>query len=143
METRGPTLVTEGEWAEWSTWEFDAFETRSGPFYMREIDGAWVSAFRAEAKHMNGAGSMHGGCMMTFADFALFTIAHKELGENYGVTINLSGDFLGGISVGQLVEARGEVTRGGGKTIFVRGMITGDGKPALSFTGIIRKINRT
>ena len=143
METRGPTLVTEGEWAGWSTWEFDAFETRSGPFYMREIDGEWVSAFRAEAKHMNGAGSMHGGCMMTFADFALFTIAHKELGANYGVTINLSGDFLGGISVGQLVEARGEVTRGGGKTIFVRGMITGDGKPALSFTGIIRKINRT
>ena len=39
-----------------------------------------------------------------------------------------------------LVEARGEVTRGGGKTIFVRGLITGDGKPALSFTGIIRRL---
>ena len=42
----------------------------------------------------------------------------------------------------RLIEARGEVTRGGGKTIFVRGIITGDGKPALSFTGIIRRLTR-
>ncbi|MDG5748517.1 PaaI family thioesterase [Qipengyuania sp. XHP0207] len=143
MTTHGPTLITEGEWAGWSSWTHDAFETRAGPFYMREIDGERVSAFRAGPEHMNGAGSMHGGCMMTFADFALFTIAQEELGENFGVTINLSGDFLGGISVGQMVEARGEVTRGGGKTIFVRGLVTGDGTPALSFTGIIRKITRT
>lgn len=144
QEVSGPTAVTEGEWAGWHTWKHDAFETRAGPFYMRRDDnGRSVSAFRAEARHMNGAGFMHGGCMMTFADFALFSIAHTELGQTYGVTLNLSGDFLGPIAVGQLVEARGEVTRGGGKTIFVRGMITGDGTPALSFTGIIRKITRS
>ncbi|QPC99827.1 MULTISPECIES: PaaI family thioesterase [Qipengyuania] len=143
MENRGPTLITEGEWAGWRTWDHDAFETRTGPFYMREEGDSWVSAFRAGPQHMNGGGSMHGGCMLTFADFALFSIAYPELGNSFGVTINLSGDFLGPIAVGELVEARGEITRGGGKTIFVRGMITGDGKPALSFTGIIRKINRT
>lgn len=144
METRGPSLVTEGEWAGWKTWQHDAYETRSGPFYFREDEtGTSVSAFRAGPEHMNGGGFMHGGCMMTFADFALFSIAHQELGNDYAVTLNLSGDFLSSIEVGQLVEARGEVTRGGGKTIFVRGMITGDGKPALSFTGIIRRIKRT
>ena len=56
--------------------------------------------------------------------------------------MNLSGDFLGAARAGALMEARGEVTRGGGKTIFVRGLITGDGEPALSFTGIIRKLAR-
>jgi hypothetical protein len=40
------------------------------------------------------------------------------------------------------MEARGEVTRGGGKTIFVRGLITGDGAPCLSFTGIIRRFTK-
>jgi len=105
----------------------------------REEDGSYLCAFRAEAKHMNGASSMHGGCLMTFADFALFAIANDELDGADAVTMNLSSDFLGGIAPGALVEARGEVTRGGGKTIFVRGLITGDGEPALSFTGIIRK----
>lgn len=135
--------ATEGEFAGWYHWNHDAFETRSGPFFMRrEEDGSYLSVFRAEDRHMNGAGSMHGGCLMTFADFALFAIATDELGAAKAVTMNLSSDFLGAVQKGALVEARGEVTRGGGKTIFVRGLITGDGKPALSFTGIIRKFSR-
>lgn len=89
---------------------------------------------------MNGAGFMHGGCLLTFADSALFAIAGPELAEHHGVTMNLAGDFLGAVRVGQFVEARGEVTRGGGKTVFVRGLVTADGNPALSFTGIIRKV---
>ena len=135
------TLVEDGEFEGWSHWPSDPYENRSGPFFMRrEDDGALVSAFRAEQRHMNGAGFMHGGCLLTFADFALFTIAMDDLGGGQGVTMNLSGDFLGSVPEGAYVEARGEVTRGGGKTIFVRGLVTGDGKPALSFTGIIRRL---
>ena len=137
-----PDVVQEGEFAGWTYWPGDPFENNSGPFHRRrEEGGGHVCAFRAEERHMNGAGSMHGGCLMTFADFALFAIASDELGEDNAVTINLSGDFLGAVPPGALVEARGEVTRGGGKTIFVRGLITGDGTPALSFTGIIRKLS--
>ncbi|MEM6909284.1 MAG: PaaI family thioesterase [Pseudomonadota bacterium] len=136
-------ICEEGEFAGWAHWNHDPFETRSGPFFMRrEDDGGYVSAFRAEARHMNGAGVLHGGCLMTFADFALFAIANDELDGGSAVTMNLSGDFLGAVKSGALVEARGEVTRGGGKTIFVRGLVTGDGEPALSFTGIIRKFSK-
>ena len=133
----------EGEFAGWFHWNHDPYETRSGPFFMlRQEDGSYLSAFRAEDRHMNGAGFMHGGCLLTFADFALFAIATDELGGDNAVTMNLSGDFLGAVAPGALVEARGEVTRGGGKTIFVRGLITGDGEPALSFTGIIRRFTK-
>ncbi|MBD2842012.1 PaaI family thioesterase [Erythrobacter rubeus] len=137
-------VCTEGEFVGWHHWDHDPYESRSGPFFMRrEDDGSYLSAFRAEDRHMNGGGFMHGGCLLTFADFALFAIANDELksGE-HAVTMNLSGDFLGAVQSGALVEARGEVTRGGGKTIFVRGLVTGDGKPALSFTGIIRKFSK-
>jgi hypothetical protein len=34
------------------------------------------------------------------------------------------------------------VTRGGGRTIFVRGLATADGRPVLSFTAIIKKMGR-
>lgn len=137
------STMADGEFAGWRYWQGDPFETRSGPFYYRrEDDGAYVSAFRAEPRHMNGGGFMHGGCLLTFADFALFAIATDVLDGDHAVTLNLSGDFLGPISTGALVEARGEVTRGGGKTIFVRGLVTGDGQPALSFTGIIRRLSK-
>lgn len=137
------STMDSGEFAGWQFWNSDPYETRSGPFYHRREDsGAYVSAFRAEQRHMNGGGFMHGGCLLTFADFALFAIATDELKGDHAVTLNLAGDFLGAVQDGALVEARGEVTRGGGKTIFVRGLVTGDGAPALSFTGIIRRLVR-
>ena len=43
---------------------------------------------------------------------------------------------------GDMMEATGEVTRAGGRLIYVRGMITANGKPALSFTSVITKISR-
>ena len=82
----------EGEFAGWYYWNHDPFETQSGPFFMRrEADGSYVSAFRAEPRHMNGGGFMHGGCLMTFADFALFAIATDELADGgQAVTMNLA-----------------------------------------------------
>ena len=134
-------LVTEGEFAGWRAWQSDAFEQRAGPFYERFDDaGRAIVAFRAEVRHMNGGGFMHGGCLLTFADSAIFTFARPALGNNFGVTVNLSGDFLDSAHVGELIEATGEVTRGGHKTIFVRGLATADGRPVLSFTAIIKKV---
>ena len=138
-----PQQMAEGEFAGWTHWAHDPYETRSGPFFYRTEDGGGiVSAFRAEPRHMNGGGFMHGGCLMTFADFALFAIATKELEGSHAVTLSLAGDFLDPAQVGQLIEARGEVVRAGGKTLFVQGLVTADGKPVLRFNGIIRKIRR-
>ena len=136
-------LVTEGEFAGWKTWHSDAFEQRAGPFFERhDTDGRGTCAFRAEPRHMNGGGFMHGGCLLTFADSAIFTFARDALGNNHGVTMNLSGDFLDSARAGELIEASGEVTRAGHKTIFVRGLATADGRPVLSFTAIIKKVGK-
>lgn len=135
--------IDAGEWAGWSQWQGDAFETRAGPFYERtEADGDRVTAFRAGVEHMNGGGFMHGGCLMTFADSALFTIARPAMEGSFGVTVNLSGDFLDAAKVGAFIEARGQITRGARSLIFVRGLVTADARPVLSFTGIIKKVGR-
>ncbi len=136
-------LITEGDWAGWSIWDSDAFEQRAGPFYERvDEHGAGVSAFRAGPEHMNGGGFMHGGLLLTFADSALFTIARPAMEGSFGVTMNLSGDFLDSARVGEFLEARGDITRAARSTVFVRGLVTADDRPVLSFTGIIRKIGR-
>jgi len=135
--------VTDGEWAGWFLWQSDAFENRAGPFYERvDADGSGVSAFRAGPEHMNGGGFMHGGCLMTFADSALFTIARPAMEGHFGVTVNLSGDFLSSARTGAFMEARGRVTRATRSLVFVQGLVTADGEPALSFTGIIKKVGR-
>lgn len=138
----GPRLIDNGEWAGWRTWSgLDPFEDQSGPFYFREDDEGRVTAgFRAEHKHMNGGGFMHGGCMMTFADFSLFAIAWKELADSRAVTVSLNGEFVGPARPGDLVTATGEVVRAGGSLLFVRGLISTGSSPMLNFSGVVKKI---
>jgi len=135
-------VVENGEWAGWRHWVGgDPFEDQSGPFYWREEDdGAMRCAFRAEQRHMNGGGFMHGGCMLTFADYSLFVIGRKALAEGHSVTVSLNGDFVGPAHVGDLIECTGEVTRAGGSLVFIRGMISTGGNPMMSFSGVVKKV---
>jgi len=135
-----PEIQTEGEFKGWSYWPSEAFEyDTAGPFYYKKIGDEYVSRFRAEDKHLNSGGTIHGGCLMTFADFALFAIAADHI-EFYGVTVAFTSEFLSGPRSGQLIEARGEVLKSGRSIVFVRGVITADGEPALNFSGTIKKI---
>ena len=137
-----PDLVTEGEFKGWVTWAGEAFEhDTAGPFYFRTDDEGAVAAFRAGEKHMNSGGVVHGGCLMTFADFALFAIAQEVFGDDgYGLTVAFSSEFLSGAKAGQLIEARGEVLRAGGSLVFVRGIVMADGTPCLNFSGTLKRL---
>ena len=133
------TQVTEGEFKGWYTWPEEPFEhDTAGPFYMRIDEQGHVAAFRAQRKHMNAGGVMHGGCLMTFADFALFAIAHHGMEGVYGLTVAFTSEVLDGALEGELIEARGEVLRQGRSITFVRGLVTANGRPVLNFSGTIK-----
>ena len=133
--------VSEGEFAGWQTYDLHGtFDQVVGPFYFKlDADGRMRCAFRAEPKHMNTGGRMHGGCLMTFADIALFQTAYQEMEGQSGVTVQLDSTFIDGAHVGELVEATGEVVRAGGSLIFVRGQITTGDRMLMTFSGVIRK----
>jgi uncharacterized protein (TIGR00369 family) len=138
-----PRTIAEGEWAGWQIWSPDPYELLSGPFYARRgEDGAMVCAFRAERKHMNGHGAMHGGCLMTFADYALFCIATDHIQDAGTVTASMSCEFIDAAFEGEVVEARGEVIRSGKSLVFLRGLLTCAGRPLLSFSAILKKVRR-
>ena len=138
-----PQPVKEGEWAGWGRYDSDPYENLTGPFYARRgDDGQMVCAFRAEKKHMNGGGHMHGGCMATFADYALFMIADEALANSGSVTASLNCEFVDAAQEGELIEARGDVVRAGGSMVFVRGLITASGRPITNFSAIVKKIRR-
>jgi acyl-coenzyme A thioesterase PaaI-like protein len=133
-------LITEGEWAGWRRRvRGDSFEGVNGPFYFRsDLPGGLRAAFRAEQRHMNAGGFMHGGCTLTFADACLFMIARPALKGRYGVTVTLNGEFAGSAHVGDLVEGSGEIVKTGGSLVFVRGLVATAGEPMLNFSGIIK-----
>jgi acyl-coenzyme A thioesterase PaaI-like protein len=139
------TTVSEGEWAGWSWYPGgDPFEDLAGPFYCRIDDqGERLCAFRAEHKHMNGGMFMHGGCVMTFADYALFVIAGEAIEGGRAVTATFNGEFVGTAGVGALVECTGEVVKAGKSMVFVRGLIQSGGEPVMSFSGVLKKTRRT
>jgi acyl-coenzyme A thioesterase PaaI-like protein len=135
------TAVTDGEWAGWSWYPGgDPFEDLAGPFYFRVgEDGRPLCAFRAELKHMNGGQFMHGGCVMTFADFCLFVIARDSIEGSRCVTATFNGEFVGTARVGDLVECTGEVVKAGRSMVFVRGIISTSGEPMMSFSAVLKK----
>ena len=77
----------------------------------------------------------------TSKDEVLRIIGHEVRG--FLETVNLSGDFLSSARAGETIEATGEVTRAGGRLIYVRGLITADMRPALSFTSVITRVKRS
>ncbi|MBS0362824.1 MAG: PaaI family thioesterase [Proteobacteria bacterium] len=141
-------VVTEGEWAGWNYYPGgDPFEDLAGTFYCRVDEaGARVSAFRAERKHMNGGMFMHGGCVMTFADFSLFWIARDVIEGGNSVTATFNCELVGTARIGDLVECRGEVVKAGRSMVFVRGLISNlsaGGEPVASFSSVLKKTKRT
>lgn len=137
--------VTEGEWKGWLKWmPGDPFEDHVGPFYARrdpEGDGVgMVCAFRPKAHNCNGGGMIHGGTLMTFADYALFMIAGQSGEMVHGVTVTMNSEFVGPARPGEMLTARGEVVRAGKSLVFVRGLISGEAGAVLAFSGTIKRI---
>lgn len=136
-----PVTNEELEKQGYRTWgNVDAFEDLIGPFYYKkQKDGQYVSAFVSESKHLNGGGNLHGGLLMSFADFAMFVIARDYL-EGMAVTVGFSSEFVSAGEEGALIESTGEVTKATGSLLFVRGKIFSGDTTILTYSGILKKI---
>lgn len=58
------------------------------------------------------------------------------------MTVAFTSEFVGNAKEGDYVEARGEVLRAGGSLIFVRGLVTAEGRPCLNFSGTIKRLKK-
>jgi uncharacterized protein (TIGR00369 family) len=107
MTTASAKLPQDAELA--STGGFNQF---AGPFYRLKDDGdVRRFAFVAIDKHMNAAGSVHGGLLMTFADIAMSRTSRLVSGAHSCSTVSLSCDFVSPGHLGDLIEIRVRVTR--------------------------------
>lgn len=120
----------------------DPFEMKTGPFYARDTGEERVYAFRMEADHANAGGAIHGGALMTFADFAICAEAVRGYPDEAPLTISFSSEFLAAVHEGTLIETRPEILRRTNSFVFMRAVLEVDGHPVLSCTGVIKRLKR-
>jgi|SRR5579871_4741342 len=90
------------------------FNFHAGPFYRLTADPDGMGAryaFKALEKHMNSAGTVHGGLLMTFADVAMSRTARLVVGEGPSSTVSFSFDFVGPGRLGDVIEASVRIRR--------------------------------
>ena len=117
------------------------FAQHNGPFFEKRGEGGLVRAFRVEQRHLNGAGIVHGGMLMAFADSVLGRTV-SELEERGAVTVRMTSDFVHPAHPGDWIEGRATVTRKTSSLVFVRGEITSRGRVLMTADGVFAFVKR-
>jgi uncharacterized protein (TIGR00369 family) len=96
-----------------------------GPLYSRGEAAELTLGLRAERKHCNMRGTVHGGVLATLADIALgYAMAFSTTPPTGLVTANLSLDFAGAAREGDWLEARVDIQKQGSRLAFGNCYIT-------------------
>ncbi len=112
-----------------------------GPLYVRQDAGGGpgIYGLRVLPAHCNIKDMAHGGMLATLADVVLGIGGLEQAGTpGFFVTISLQTDFLGPAMLGAWVECRPEMLRRTRTMMFVQGLFTADGEPALRASGVFR-----
>lgn len=113
-------LLSEG----WKAYEGKGFDAHLGPYWFRvQTRGQPEMGFYAGDRHLNQAGTVHGGALMTFADVALGLAAFWAAGAKSCVTAQLQIHLVSAPEAGEFVSCRPELVRCTSQLVFVRGLI--------------------
>ncbi|MBL0163778.1 MAG: PaaI family thioesterase [Xanthomonadales bacterium] len=90
-----------------------------GPVYQKPDASLLILAIRAERKHCNVRGHVHGGVLGTLADIAMgHSTAFSTNPPTPLVTVNLSIDFAGKAELGDWIEIHTDVLKVGRNLAF-------------------------
>lgn len=111
-----------------------------GPLYGKWDGTRLLMGFRAEERHCNPGGVVHGGMLATFADMLLPIAARVQSKADVGFapTVNLTLDFLSPAKLGSWVEGSAEFLRAGKTLFFAQGTASADGVLCLRASAIFK-----
>lgn len=118
----------------------DPFENDAGPFFWKlRDDGRHHFVLKAEDRHCNRHGIVHGGLMMTMIDLTMIVSAKEHQTEQI-VTVSLNSEFVAAGQVGDIIEAEGEVVRRTRSLAFVRGRVFVGDRTLLSSSAVLKPL---
>jgi uncharacterized protein (TIGR00369 family) len=104
-----------------------AFGELVGPIWRNDEGGKLRFGFTVAPKHLNRAGNLHGGMLMTLADQAMAMAARQATGNRRHAAIELNIQFVDGVKLGEFVIACPDVVRATRSVVFMEAkMFVGD-----------------
>jgi uncharacterized protein (TIGR00369 family) len=97
-----------------------AFGDLVGPIWQCEGGDRLRFGFVVAPKHLNRAGNLHGGMLMTVADQSMAMTARRATGGKPHATIELNIQFVGGVRLGEFVESHPELVRATRSLVFMQ-----------------------
>jgi uncharacterized protein (TIGR00369 family) len=113
------------------------FNKHVGPLYQWSGEGeAPRFGFAVEEKHLNSAGSVHGGMLMALADVSMSRTSRFVSEAPSCSTVALTCDFLAPGRAGDVIEARVRVTRRTRTMVFLSAEISAADRLLLTAQGV-------
>ncbi|MDB5592294.1 MAG: hypothetical protein JWR86_2819 [Enterovirga sp.] len=120
----------------WTRSRDEGFMGLVGPIWTSPDPLATRHGFRAERRHLNRGGTVHGGMLVAFADQALGLASWAANGDRPQVTIQLDTHFISGVAEGEWLEARCRVVRQTASLLFMTAELGVGERPVATATGI-------
>lgn len=126
----------------WRPRSLPGFVGLVGPLWTRQEESGWTYGVLAGPAHLNPAGAVHGGLLMSLMDHALSAIAWESVGRRACVTVQMDTQFLSGARQGQFLLARGRVARASSSLVFMNGTVSVEGQQILAASAIFKVLDR-
>jgi uncharacterized protein (TIGR00369 family) len=125
----------------WKKRDVPGYMSLLGPLWSRREEHGWVYGMTAEANHLNPAGFVHGGMLMSLADQALSIVVWEAMERARCVTVQLDSHFLAAVRAGDFIQARAQVTRKSRSLVFIQGTLTVEGEPVATASGMWKVVS--
>ena len=119
------------------------FSAFIGPFYERSYEAEIERALAIENHHLNPEGVVHGGVLLSFADYAIYRAIGDVVSHDIQfATINLTTQFLAAAKQGDIVYGKGVITRKTRSVIFAQGELYTRERSLMTASGIWKIIGQ-
>ena len=120
-------------------WEGDKAEDYIGPFFFFMDGDNPRTAFRVQAQNCNAHNSVHGGVLMSFADYTLCLGANGGESESVA-TVTCNNEFVAPAHEGDLITGEAETVRRGRSMVFMRCTLRVGEQIVLTSSAVIKRI---
>ncbi len=121
----------------------DEFLELIGPLYRKTEPDLPVFGLRADERHINSAGLVHGGVLTAILDVTMGETASAGTArDDFFLTLGLDCQFVAPGRLGDWIEGRAEITRMGKSIAFLSGKLTCEDRVLITGRAIFKPIPR-
>ncbi|KQW56573.1 PaaI family thioesterase [Variovorax sp. Root411] len=126
----------------WKPRTLPGFAGLIGPLWTRKEGADWSYGIIAGHEHLNPAGVVHGGLLMSLIDHAMSSVAWESIGRIPCVTVQMDTRFMSAAREHQFLMATARVARATSTLVFTNGQISVDGEEILSASAVLKALGK-